>query len=332
MKLIIQIPCFNEENSLSATFADLPRHIDGIEEIEYQIIDDGSTDKTVEIARRLGIHHIVSFKHHRGLAAAFKAGVDHALTAGADILVNTDGDNQYYGQDIPLLVAPILRGEADVVIGCRPIDAHPEFSWVKKKLQKTGSWFLRWMSGSAAKDASSGFRAYSQEALLHLNVFSSFSYCMETLIQTGYQNLKTVSVPIRVNPRTRESRLFRNIFHYLWKSGKTIISILLVYWSSQFFTMLASATFLIALGLAVRYVALTFYYGAPSGNFWPSIVLAGCLLILSVQLYLTGVVSSLIATNRKLAEETVYRLRRMDLNSKSNVPAPTGTDSDECAE
>jgi glycosyltransferase involved in cell wall biosynthesis len=332
MKLIIQIPCFNEAETLPATLADLPRQIDGVMEIEYQVIDDGSTDATVAVARSLGVHHIISFKHNRGLAAAFKAGVDHALVQGADILVNTDGDNQYCGHDIPRLVEPILRGQADVAIGCRPIDDHPEFSWVKKQLQKAGSWFLRKISGSAAQDASSGFRAYSQEALLHLNVFSSFSYCMETLIQSGYQNLKTVSVPIRVNRRTRESRLFRNIFHYLWKSGKTIVSVLLVYRSSQFFTTLASTTFLVAVALVVRYLALVHLWGAPSGMFWPSVVLAGCLLILSVQLYLTGVVASLIGTNRKLAEETIYRLRRMDLSSQRGVPTPIDAESKECAE
>jgi glycosyltransferase involved in cell wall biosynthesis len=309
MKLIIQIPCFNEEKTLPATLADLPRRIDGISKIEYQVIDDGSTDNTVETARKLGVHHIVSFKHHRGLAAAFKAGVDHALIHAADILVNTDGDNQYCGED-----------------------DHPEFSWVKKKLQKIGSWLLRRLSGSAAQDASSGFRAYSQEALLHLNVFSSFSYCMETLIQTGYQNLKTVSVSIRVNRRTRESRLFRNIFHYLWMSGKTIANVMLIYWSSQFFTALALATFLAALILVVRYLALIFFWGAPSGSFWPSIVLAGGLFILSVQLYFTGVVASLIATNRKLAEETIYRLRRADLSSQPGVATAVGTDYKECAE
>ena len=322
MKLIIQIPCYNEAKSLPATIKDLPKQLAGIDTIELQVIDDGSTDQTAQLAQQLGVHHIVSFKQNRGLAAAFKAGVDNALSHRADILVNTDADNQYRGEDISELIRPILRGEADLVIGSRPIDDHPEFSWLKKKLQRLGSWVLRRFSGTNVQDVSSGFRAFSRAALLHMNIFSDFSYCLETLIQAGYQNLKIVSVPIRINPQTRKSRLFRSLGHYLWQSARTIINIFLIYNSSRFFSVLAGLSFLAALVLAGRYVFLVLFENAPASNFWPSIILAGSLLILAFQLYLTGVVSYLISSNRKIGEEIVYRLRRMEMESKPPQDQP----------
>lgn len=318
MKLIIQIPCFNEEKTLPLTFADLPKKIEGIDIIETQIINDGSTDGTEEVARKLGINHIISFKKNKGLAAAFKAGVDHALTRNADILVNTDGDNQYCGKDIAKLVNPILNGAADVVIGCRPIDTHPEFSFVKKKLQKLGSWLLRRFSNTDVKDAASGFRAYNKDALLYINVFSRFSYCMETLIQAGYSNLKITSVDININPKTRDSHLSKNIANYIWRSGVTIMNIFLLYKSVQLFTVLSLLLLLASIGLVIRYLVLITIKGAPLDVFWPSIILAGTLLALSFFVYLTGILASLISANRKLSEEVLFRLRRLESDAKNS--------------
>ncbi len=211
MKLIIQIPCYNEEQTLPETFRDLPKSIAGVDLIEVQIIDDGSKDKTIEVAKQLGVHHIVKVKGNRGLANAFKLGVENAIQQGADILVNTDGDNQYRGDQIALLVRPIIEGRAEVVIGSRPIVDHPEFSFIKKKLQLLGSWFLRKVSGLNVRDATSGFRAYSRKALLQTNVYTQFSYTLETLIQAGFNKFAVESVDIQINSKTRPSRLFKNI-------------------------------------------------------------------------------------------------------------------------
>lgn len=316
MRLIIQIPCFNEEKTLPVTFADLPKKIEGIDIIETQIINDGSTDGTEEIARKLGVNHIISFKKNKGLAAAFKAGVDHALAMNADILVNTDGDNQYCGKDVVKLVNPILNGAADMVVGCRPIDNYPGFSFVKKKFQKLGSWVLRRLSDVDVKDAASGFRAYNKNALLSINIFSRFSYCMETLIQAGYSNLKITSVDINVNPKTRESRLFKSIAHYIWRSGVTIINIFLLYKSVQLFTVLSLVLLLASISLMARYLVLITFKGAPVGVFWPSIILAGILLTLSFFVYLTGILALLISANRKLSEEVLFKLRKLESNAE----------------
>lgn len=331
MKLIIQIPCHNEERVLPQTYQDLPKSIEGIDTIEIQVIDDGSSDRTREIAQNLGVQHIISFKKKRGLAATFKAGVDNALRNGVDILVNTDADNQYNGRDIIKLVRPILDGNSDIVVGCRPIDTHPEFSFIKKKFQKIGSWVLRKVSATNVEDAASGFRAYSKEAMLHINVFSDFSYCMETLIQAGYNNLKISTVDIQVNPKTRESRLYKNIFQYIWKSGKTIISIFLLYRSNLIFTSLSATIFLIAIGLVIRYLILVAGYNIVGSYFWPTIVLAGILLAISFQMYLTGILASLISSNRKLMEETLFRLKKMESDNSDTNKKNTGKD-DSCVE
>lgn len=318
MKLIIQIPCFNEENTLAQTYNDLPKVIEGIDCIETQIIDDGSTDKTIEVARQLGVDHIISFKQNKGLAAAFRAGVANAVVHGADILVNTDGDNQYAGADIPKLIRPIVSGEADMVIGARPINDHPEFSFLKKRLQNIGSWTLRKVSKTSVPDAASGFRAYSKEALMHINVFSDFSYCMETLIQAGHNNLKIESVDIRVNGKTRDSRLFRSIPQYVWRSAKTIVQIFLLYRSGQVFSALSVILFLAAVAVVFRYFFLMLFYQTPGNVFWPSIILASTLLTTSFVSYLVGIICSLIAANRKLLEEVLYRLRVSESKSRKN--------------
>jgi glycosyltransferase involved in cell wall biosynthesis len=312
MKLIIQIPCYNEEETLPATIRDLPKEIDGIDTIELQVIDDGSTDNTALVAEGLNVDHIIRFKQNKGLAAAFEAGQRNALKEGAHILVNTDADNQYVGGDIVKLVKPILGGSADIVIGCRPIEDHEEFSFLKKKLQRAGSWVLRKASRTTVRDAASGFRAYSREALTHLNIFSEFSYTMETLIGAGYHNLKIESVDIGVNAKTRESRLFRNLPHYLWKSGTTIINIFLLYRSSPFFSLISASLVLVSLLLAARFLYLVLGVGADSQQFWPSVILAGVLLLAGFFVYLTGILSWLIASNRKLSEDILYRTKRLE--------------------
>lgn len=319
MKLIIQIPCFNEELTLAQTYIDLPKFIEGIDCIETQIIDDGSTDKTLEVARALGIDHIISFKQNKGLAAAFRAGVANAVAQGADILVNTDGDNQYCGADIPKLIQPILSGQADMVIGARPIDDHPEFSFLKKRLQNIGSWTLRKVSKTSVPDAASGFRAYSKDALMHIHVFSDFSYCMETLIQAGLNNLKIQSVDIRVNPKTRDSRLFRNIPQYIWQSSRTIVKIFLLYRSGQVFSTLSVIMLLAAIAVFARYFVRMIFYQTPGNVFWPSIIIASTLLTTAFVSYLVGIICSHIAANRKLLEEVLYRLRVAESKSQNKA-------------
>jgi glycosyltransferase involved in cell wall biosynthesis len=316
MKLIIQIPCFNEEATLADTYNDLPKAIEGIDSIETQIVDDGSTDRTLEVARTLGIDYIISFKQNKGLAAAFRAGVANAVAHGADILVNTDGDNQYVGSDIPKLVQPILSGQADMVIGARPIDDHPEFSFFKKRLQNIGSWTLRKVSKTSVPDAASGFRAYSKDALMHINVFSDFSYCMETLIQAGLNNLKIKSVDVRVNAKTRDSRLFRSIPQYVWRSAQTIVKIFLLYRSGQVFSAISGIMFVAAIAVFVRYFYRLFFFQAPANAFWPSIILASTLLTTAFVSYLVGIICSHIAANRKLLEEVLYRLRVAESKSR----------------
>lgn len=310
MKLIIQIPCYNEEKTLPSVLRDLPTSIPGIDIIETQVIDDGSTDNTVAIAQSLGVDHIVCINRNKGLAAAFKAGVDNALRQGADILVNTDGDNQYYGNDVERLVSCMVQEQADIVVGCRPIVEHPEFSASKKLLQLVGSWVVRVVSKTTIPDAASGFRAYSREALLHLNIVTTFSYCMETLIQAGNANMKVSHTPIRVNPKTRESRLFHNIPEYLFKQIKTIVSMFVLYRSNVFFGLLSLCFFLPSFVLAARFFFLVTFNDASAANFWPSVILSGICLVIGCLCYLSGMLASLLAAQRKLSEETIYHLRR----------------------
>lgn len=316
MKLIIQIPCFNEEKTLPATVSDLPKDIPGIGSIETQIVDDGSIDSTVHTAESLKINHIVSLKKHSGLAEAFKVGVDNALRNGADILVNTDGDNQYCGEDIAKLVKPIVDGEADIVIGCRPIDAHPEFSFLKKIIQKIGSCILRKLSNTTVQDAASGFRAYSKDALLRMNIYSEFSYCMETLIQAGRNNLKIVSVDIRINPKTRDSRLFKNILEYIWKQSKTMVTVFLLYRANWIFNFISLSVLLLSFFFAARYMVLITFFKAPAASFWPSIILGGTLFIVAVLVFFVGILASLISSVRKLCEDIDYRIKKLEIDRK----------------
>lgn len=316
MKLIIQIPCYNEKDTLPRTLADLPRHIPGIDQIEIQVIDDGSTDGTPLIAKSLGVHHIVTLTRHRGLAKAFKAGVDNALLIGADILVNTDADNQYCAADIPKLVRSIIDENADVVIGCRPIDRHPDFSLIKKALQKFGSWILRRMSHTVTRDAASGFRAYSKDALLQIHVYSQFSYCAETLIQAGYNNLMIVDVDIRINPKTRESRLFRNTLEYIWKQGKTIVAIFILYKANVFFNIIAVVVFILAALLSAGYVYLTAFHGTSVKLLWPLIIFSAALFVIAAQIFFAGILASLISSLRRLAEDSNYRVKKIEIREQ----------------
>lgn len=310
MKLIIQIPCYNEEESLAVTYHDLPRHIDGIDEIEYLIINDGSQDRTVQVARELGIHHIVSFKKNRGLALGFMAGLDACLHLGADIIVNTDADNQYCGEDIAKLVQPILDGKADIVIGERPIDQTEHFSWKKKKLQHLGSWVVRKASGSDIPDAPSGFRAYSREAALQLNVTNAYTYTLETIIQAGQNRIAMTSVPIRTNGELRPSRLFTSMWKYMRRSATVIVRSFVMYRPLKFFVYLGAVIFLLGAFFGLR--GLFYWLAGEGGDRIQSLLLAVLLLVIGFQTMCTGLLADIIASNRKLLEDVQYRVRKME--------------------
>lgn len=307
MKLIIQIPCYNEEETLGITYNDLPKHIDGIDEIEYLIINDGSKDRTVEVAKELGFHHVVNFKRNKGLAKGFMAGLDVCLYLGADIIVNTDADNQYCGADIEKLVRPILENKADIVIGERPIDATEHFSWKKKKFQHLGSWVVRVASGTDIPDAPSGFRAYSREAALRLNVVNEYTYTLETIIQAGHDKLAMTSVPIRTNGETRPSRLFSSMWKYMKRSATVIIRSFLMYKPLRFFSMLGGVMLLFGIVLGIRYL----YYLAldsATGHI-QSLILCAILIIASFQCFVVGLLADIIAANRKILQDIQYRVR-----------------------
>lgn len=306
MKLIIQIPCFNEEETLPATVADLPRSIEGIDCIEYMVVDDGSSDRTVEVAKKLGVHHIVRLITNRGLATVFGKGVEYALSQGADIVVNTDADNQYNGADIEKLVRPILAGAADMVVGCRPIIEHPEFGSVKKALQLLGSWTLRRISKTTVRDAASGFRAFSRTTCQRLFIHSRFSYCMETLIQAGNTNLRVASVDIRINPQTRESRLFTSIPQYVMKSGGTMVTMFLLYRPGFFFSLIATALLLISFLLGMRFLYFSYIVDDPGRGMLPSLILLSICAFASFLFYALAVIGELLKANRKILEEVLF--------------------------
>jgi len=312
MKLVIQIPCLNEEKTLPATLADLPKAVPGFSEVMILVIDDGSTDRTVEVARKCGADHVVSLGTRRGLAFAFQKGLEESLALGADVVVNTDADNQYCGQDIVLLVAPILQKQADFVVGCRPIAEHPEFSWPKKVLQRVGSLVLRILSKSSIRDAASGFRAFSREACLRLFLYSRFSHCMESLIQAGNCGIRVSSVDIRVNPQMRPSRLFRSIPEYVLRSAGTILNMFLLYRPLEFFLSLATIFFALAGLLAGRFVLLIYFLGSPEigRTHLPSLILMATLTTVGATLVVVGLLGHLIRNQRRLAEALFYLLRK----------------------
>jgi glycosyltransferase involved in cell wall biosynthesis len=324
MKLVIQIPCFNEEQTLPQTIRDLPKSIPGIDQIEILVVDDGSTDRTVEVARLCGVHHILSLGTNRGLGRAFSRGLEKAVLLHADIVVNTDGDNQYVGADIAKLVEPILQHRADMVVGCRPIISHPEFSPLKKTLQLLGSWTLRLLSKTSVRDAASGFRAFSREACKRLVIYSRFSYCMETLIQAGNSQLRVDSVDIRVNPTTRQSRLYKSLPEYLWKSGSIMVTMFVHYRPSLFFGLLSAVNFAGAAFLGLRFlylVYLTPISAAGHRTYLPSLILLAILATFGAGLAALAVIAELLRGNRLLIEEIVYQLRRLAAERSSNVPA-----------
>jgi len=316
MKLIIQIPCYNEEQTLAVTVADLPRDIDGIDVIEYLVIDDGSRDRTVEIAREAGVHHIVSFKANRGLAYAFASGIDACLRLGADIIVNTDADNQYFGEDIKKLVKPIISGNAEIVIGERPIDKTEHFSMTKKRMQKLGSFVVRAASGTNVPDAPSGFRAFTKEAALQLNVINTYTYTLETIIQAGHNRTPMTSVPIRTNPVLRKSRLFKSSSSYMTRSAVVIIRSFMMYRPLRFFCTIGGISSAVGLAFVIRWIILT-AINSGSGNV-QSLILAAMLIMIGVQFIIAGFQADIIAANRKILEDVQYRVRKLDYDKKSD--------------
>ena len=314
MKLIIQIPCYNEAETLKIALDALPKQIDGVDTIEYLIINDGSQDNTVEVAKERGVQHIVNFKQNRGLAKGFMAGLDMCLRNGADIIVNTDADNQYCGDDIEKLIAPILEGKADIVIGERPIDQTAHFSWLKRKLQHFGSWVVRKASNTDIPDAPSGFRAYSREAAMQMNVVNEYTYTLEQIVQAGRTKIAITSVPIRTNDELRPSRLFSSMFGYVKKSMLTIIRAYLMYKPMRFFIGLGFIPFLIGLAIGIRFIVLL-CMGGGQGNV-QSLILCSMLILIGVMIWVVGLLADVMAANRKILQEIQQKVREMDYEDK----------------
>lgn len=310
-KLIIQIPCLNEAETLPATLRDLPRSIPGIDVIEVLIIDDGSRDRTVEVARACGVAHVVRFRRNKGLASAFTAGLDAAVKLGADYIVNTDADNQYNGADIAALVAPLLRGEADICIGDRNMKTIAHMSMSKKLLQRLGSWVVRQVSGTSVPDTTSGFRAYTREAALRMVIVSDFSYTLESIIHAGKRRLAIAHVPVATNPRTRESRLFDSIFSYVKKSTATIVRIYASYEPLKVFSYIGLTIFGVGFLVSLRF--LYYYFTGTGLGHLQSLILSSVLMIVGFQIVLIGLVADLIGGSRKLLEDLIYRVRTLEL-------------------
>lgn len=322
MKLIIQIPCFNEAETLPETMAPLPPSIPGFDCIETLIVDDGSTDDTRAVARRLGATHVIGHHRNRGLAQAFQTGLDAALRLGADVIVNTDGDNQYPAQEIPRLVAPILNGEADIVIGNRQTKEIEHFSRLKRWLQQTGSWAVRNISGTDVPDAASGFRAYSREAALRLTVLSRFSYTLETIIQAGKMGLAIVNVPINTNAPRRPSRLQRSMWHFVKAQAGTIVRIYAFYEPLRTFSYLALPFLLAGTGLWLRFLANYLIFPASSDRFVQSVTIGTGLLVVGVLIFVFGILADIAGKHRQLTQETLYRLKKLELEQQSSATKP----------
>ncbi len=323
-KLIIQIPCLNEASTLPATIADLPRVVPGIDVIEVLVIDDGSRDGTADVARSCGVDHIVRLRRNKGLAAAFMAGIDASLKRGADFIVNTDADNQYAGREIARLLAPLLSGEADIVIGDRNVAELQHMSWRRRQLQRLGSWVVRQVSNTNVPDTTSGFRAYTREAALRMTVVSEFSYTLESIIQAGKKRMAIAHVPIQTNPRTRESRLFDSSFSYVKRSAATIVRIYAMYEPLKVFTYIGIVIFGAGLALILRflyYFLFTEFLGPE--RYLQSLIAAAILLIVGFQVLVIGLLADVISGNRKLLEDLLYRVRTLEL------PAPSDAETTE---
>lgn len=323
VKLVIQIPCYNEERTLPKVLEEIPERIVGIDEIEVQIVDDGSTDRTVEIARSYGCR-VVSYVGNKGLGVAFKKGIEEALKRGADILVNTDGDNQYPGRYIPFLIKPVLMGRADIVIGNRRVSKICHFSPVKKFFQWFGSMTARWLSGTGVRDTVSGFRAYSREALLELNVISKFSYVLDTIVQAGKKGLKIVNIPIKVNRPTRPSRLFKGIFEHVRKSGANLVRVYVMYEPFKVFVYVSS--FFVAVGgfLVLRFFYRYLVFGGE--GLIQSLIIAAIFILTGLGFFGIGILADLIAINRKLIEEGLYLQKKFGYRNRNKRNEVKGED------
>lgn len=313
MKLIIQIPCYDEEETVAAVIRDLPREIEGVDSVEVLIIDDGSTDRTVEAAGQAGADHIVSFKSHKGLARAFAAGIENGLKLGADIIVNTDGDHQYRGADIPELIRPIIAGEADLVIGTRRIDEIKHFSFFKRKLQRLGSAVIRKLTKAPVRDATSGFRAFSREAAMRINPLTEYSYTIESLVQLSSEKITIATIPIEVNPKLRESRLIRNTPSFVAKQSLTLFRMYAVYKAFRMFALLG---FLVALPGIFGFLRFLYFYvsGRGEGHI-QSLIFSAVFIICGMFIFIFGVIADLISSNRKMIEMIMVKLRKLELEN-----------------
>ena len=317
MRLLIQIPCYNEAATLPATVAALPRSLPGIEQIEYLVVDDGSRDATARVARECGVHHVVRHRHNLGLAAAFRTGLDASLGLGADIIVNTDADNQYNAQDIAALVEPIVAGRADLVVGDRGVGSLAHFPWYKRLLQRFGSWVIGRASNLHTPDATSGFRALSRDTALRTLVLSTYSYTLETLIQAGTRRAAVEFVPIRVNPQTRPSRLMRSIPHYVGSSSVAIVRSYVMYRPLRVFSIIGAGLVLLGAIPGARF--LWFYLSGNRTGHIQSLILAAILIIVGFQIILIGLLADAQSSNRKILEDALYRIRRRELNAPEDA-------------
>lgn len=320
MKLIIQIPCYNEEKTLGKTLSALPREVSGVAVVEWLVVDDGSTDRTVQIAKEHGVDHIVSHPKNRGLAKAFMTGLNTSIKLGADIIVNTDADNQYRAEYIPDLIFPLLEGTADMVIGARPIDETKDFSRVKKILQKLGSWTVRLASGTDIPDAPSGFRAISREAARRLNIFDDYTYTLETIIQAGQKDISITWIPVETNRALRPSKLVKSLPIYIYRSILTIVRIFVVYKPFRFFVVIGSV--LITLGVLIGVRFLYFYYIGQGKGHIQSLILGSILIGIGFQTIMTAFIADLISVNRRLLEDIQFEERERKLNKKDKNEIP----------